>query len=61
MREQDTERPRLQERRPLRQGENCLDVLIHQHGDEHINTLAQLISLTTSVEHSIEHTGIYYR
>ena len=54
MREQDRQRPRVQERRPVRQGEGCLDVLIHEHGNEHINTLAQLISLTTSVEHSIE-------
>ena len=43
------------------QGCECLDALIHQHGDEHISTLAQLLSLTTSVEHSLEHGSRPYR
>lgn len=37
------------------QGGDCLDELIHQHGDEPISTLVQLLNLTSSVEHSLEH------
>jgi len=61
MREEGREQPQAQQRVQVRQGEGCLDVLIHQHGNEHINTLAQLITLTTSVEHSLEHSGVPYR
>lgn len=61
MREQDREQQQRQDWRQLRQGEGCLDVLIHEYGHEHINTLAELISLTTSVENSIQHSTMPYR
>lgn len=56
MREQSREKQPEPVRRQVPQDGGCLDVLIHQHGHEQISTLAQLFSLTNSVENSLEHT-----
>ena len=63
MREQGRENQSKREplQRHVAQGCDCLDELIHQHGDEPISTLAQLLSLTTSVEHSLEHGSRPFR
>ena len=60
MREQDRDKQSEPVRQHVAQRDNCLDVLIRQHGDEHIDTLARLISLTTRVANCLEH-NIPYR
>ena len=58
MREQDRKNQPEPIRRQVPQGNDCLDELIHQHGDEQITTLAQLFSLTTSVENSLARSSM---